>query len=158
MTLVQWLIPAAIVGAALAGLYLLLKKKPPPSDGGPPYRRRDLLSGPEQKLYGQLVEALQALGGSRVLLCKVRLSELLAVDTAADDAHHWHHELDTHVVDFLICSAGDVRPLVAVETTADGGDFLGRALGSTGIKLLRLDNAANLTPASLKQMLKNELG
>lgn len=154
----QWLALAAIAVLALAGLYLLLKSKPPAGDAGPPYRRRDLLNGDEQKLWGQLNEALQALGGGRVLVCKIRLSEILAVDTAADDAHHWHHELDTHLVAFLICAPGDLRPLLAVETAADQHGFLARTLGGAGIKLLHLDKPHTLTAAALKQMLKGELG
>ena len=154
----QWLGLAAIVVLALAGLYLLLKSKPPKRDAGPPYRRRELLSGDEQKLWGLLAEALQSLGGGRVLVCKIRLSEILAVDTAADDAHHWHHELDTHVVDFLILAPGDLRPLVAVETAAEEHGFLARALGSAGIKLLHLDKPQSRTAAALKQLLKSEFG
>ena len=43
----------------------------PPSDAGPPYRRRELLSGSQQKLYSQLAEALQALGGTSTIAAKL---------------------------------------------------------------------------------------
>lgn len=120
-------------------------------------RRRSLLAPHERSLY----ESLQMVAGEGTrVLAKVRLGDLVTVEGESQSPQrqaHWR-SAQRRGVDFLLCTADDYAPLLAIHVEgrkdrarrhARGDSILEDVLSSAGIPLLALDPADKADPAHL---------
>lgn len=120
-------------------------------------RRKSLLLPHECSLF----ESLQLIAGERVrVLTKVRLGDLVTVEGEAQSPQrqaHWR-SAQRRSVDFLLCTADDHAPLLAIQSEgkkdrgrrhARGDTILEDVLSSADIRLVVLDPAENTDPAHL---------
>ncbi len=122
-----------------------------------PYRRKDyLLTQGERAFYDVLCRALEA-DGHRVF-CKVRLGDLLWMPKGTDKRQsHWNRIQSKHV-DFVVCSAEALRPLVVIELddrSHERGDrqerdaFVDRALAAAGLPVMHVAARARYDAAQI---------
>jgi hypothetical protein len=120
-----------------------------------PYIRRGaLLSPAEQRFYARLYQAV----GTDVLICpKVRLADAVEV---RGDAMEWQaawNRIAAKHVDFLLITADEYRPLLAIQLD-DGAreaqqraEWLDRALVAAGLPILRLRVRSDYDPVALRR-------
>ena len=111
-----------------------------------PYRRKDyLLSQGERAFYDVLCRAVNA--DRHRVFCKVRLGDLLWMPKGTDKRQsHWNRIQSKHV-DFVVCSAEALRPLVVIELDdrsherserQERDSFVDRALAAAGLPILHV--------------------
>jgi hypothetical protein len=83
----------------------------PPADA-PPFKKKDwLLTKGEKVFYDALLQAV----GSQVHICpKVRLADLVWIPKCNDDRCSWLNKVDRMHIDFVLCRADSLSPLVAI--------------------------------------------
>ncbi len=108
-----------IIGAALKqlGLFNASPADAPLKDGKAlepsPLKRRDyLLTKGEAAFYQQLRLAIP---NGTVLIAKVRLLDLLYFPSGVQNRQSWQNRVQSKHIDFVVCDARDLRPLLAVE-------------------------------------------
>jgi very-short-patch-repair endonuclease len=143
----------------LAALFGIKEKASPaaPVSSGYPYALRNyLLTKAENSFYHVLKSALPA--GS-VIMCKVRLSDVLFVERNEGGKADWNRINQKHI-DFLICEEGALRPRLAIELddashqserAIDRDEFLVGALDAAGLPLLRIRAARTYVAQDLRR-------
>lgn len=75
-------------------------------------RNKYFLSKGEAAFYPQLRLAIPS---GTVLLAKVRLIDLLYLPPGAQNRQSWQNRVQSKHIDFVVCDARDLRPLLAIE-------------------------------------------
>lgn len=105
-----------------------------------PYQlRRPVLQAPERELLTRLQEAVN---DDYLVLCKVRIAEVVEV-TAIPRRAHWYqatNRISVGCFDFLLCDPQTLDPLCAIETepATEANAFLDELCTTIGLPLLRL--------------------
>ncbi len=78
-----------------------------------PFKRRDyLLTKGEAAFYHQLRLAIPS---GTVLIAKVRLIDLLYFPKGGKNRQSWQNRVQSKHIDFVVCDARELRPLLAIE-------------------------------------------
>ncbi len=122
-----------------------------------PYRRKDyLLSQGERAFYDVLCRAVDA--GRHRVFCKVRLEDLLSIPKGTENAQSHRNRVQSKHVDFVVCSADVLRPLVVIELDDRSHEredrrhrdaFVDRALAAAGLPILHMPARASYTVESV---------
>lgn len=129
----------------------------------PYYRRPSLLTPAERQFYLRLYQAI----GNEVLICpKVRLADVVDVrGDAIEWQASWNRIVAKHV-DFLLVTADDQQPLLAIELDDGSHDrpdrkardeWLDRALYAVGLPVLRIRVRRDYDPAALRREVEQKL-
>jgi hypothetical protein len=118
-----------------------------------PYRRAErLLTQEESNLFAALVRACNSLG---VVQCKVRLWDLLWIPKDTRKPEVWRNRVWHKYADFVVCRAGDLKPLAVValndQAAAARLDDLRMILKAAGIPMLGVDPAQSYDPGELRE-------
>jgi hypothetical protein len=123
----------------------------PPAEFALPYRRKDyLLTRGERVFYHTLGHCLDA--DRHRIFAKVRLLDLVWLPKGTTQRQSHRNRVQSKHVDFVICSADALRPLLVIELDDRSHDradrqerdaFVDAALRSAGLPLLRMKAAAN---------------
>lgn len=127
-----------------------------------PYRiRDDFLSAAELSLYGVLRLAV----GDRWAICpKVRLADIFFA--VGEQAQAWNNRTLSKHVDFLLCDARTMRPVLAVELDdrshtrphrQQRDEFEDRLFRSAGLPLVRMTPRANYSVDEVAAALRNAI-
>jgi very-short-patch-repair endonuclease len=129
-----------------------------------PYRKRPwLLSRGELAFYRVLV---QAVAGRWVIMCKVRLADLITCSERAWRTGHGGRISQKHL-DFVLCDGATTRVVLAVELddrSHEASDrkrrdaFLDRVLRVTGVRLIRFRARANYAANEIGVALRDAAG
>lgn len=150
---------AIIVFVVIVAAAILLKEKsggrkvvtelPVEGDESKYQKRQWLLDhGSEARFFGVLEAALA--GGKWRVMVQVPLSKLIEPRAGLDraTAQRCRNRIDRKTVDYVVCEAGTLRPVFAVELDGSSHDatkrkerdgFVERALEGAGVKLVRFD-------------------
>lgn len=137
-------------------------------DGPLPYRKREWIldSGSEASFYGVLEKACaEALGRPIRVMVQVPVSRLIEVEKGLPrgESQVWRNKIDRKSVDYVVCEAGSLRPLFAVELDGSSHDradrkerdsFVERALEGAGVGLMRVDRRGKVGVEEVIAMLK----
>jgi len=109
-----------------------------------PYRLRDDFLSPSELSY---FSVLRALVGSRVTICpKVRIADLLFVARPHENRAYFNRIAQRHV-DFVLCEASTMQPLLAIELDdsshdrperEDADEFLNSAFEAAALPVVRV--------------------
>lgn len=144
-------------------LFQLLGLLPKREQAELPYRVRDDFLSPTERSFYLSVTA--AVAGRGVVCPKVRLGDILF---AADQKNSWTHtnRINQKHVDFLICSPGTMRPLVAIElddsshqreSVRERDRFKDAAFAAAGLPLMRFAAKLNYEVTELARALSPHL-
>jgi hypothetical protein len=110
-----------------------------------PYRvKDDFLTNPERSFY----HVLELYLGSKAIICpKVGLKDFLFISKGAGNKYmHYFGRIAKKHIDFLICEAGTMRPICAIELddsshlnfkTQSRDDFVAKVYNDAGFPLIR---------------------
>jgi hypothetical protein len=125
-----------------------------------PYRPRDGLFTPTEARFLQALDA--AVGGSHRVFGKVRLADIVDVDSSVGRAA-WHsafNRISSKHVDFVVCDGDTLRLVAAIELDDASHDaprrqrrdhFLERALAAAGVSLVRVPVAREYDVPALRR-------
>lgn len=129
-----------------------------------PYRRKDwLLSKGERAFYEALCMAVDAKGHR--IFCKVRLADLLYMPKGVNKRQSHQNRVQSKHVDFVICSAQELRPLLVIELDDRSHEredrrqrdaFVDRALAAAGLPVWHVPAAAGYRVEELAERLRRE--
>ncbi|HYE03855.1 MAG TPA: DUF2726 domain-containing protein [Phycisphaerales bacterium] len=141
-----------------------------PASGEPlAYRRKDwLVSRAEKSFYGVLLQALPMLPEPAVVMAKVRLADLLYLPRDMDRSTRvsQQNRVNSKHVDFVLCAADTLRPLLAIEIDDSSHDaedrqerdsFVDAALQAAGLPLVRFDCKRGYSIQALAQPLQRAM-
>ena len=129
----------------------------PPTAELPPFKKKDwLLTKGEKAFYDALRQAV----GSAVVICpKVRLADLVWIPKGEKDRRTWLNRVDRKHIDFVLCRAGTLSPVLAIELD-DASHNSERAkkrdqvkddvLKAAGLPMLRVKAAGSYDPAKIR--------
>ncbi len=84
-----------------------------PARGPSPFKRApSLLSNGELAFYRSLRAAVPA---QTLIMAKVRLLDLINLPPGTPDRQSWNNRVQSKHVDFVLCDARDLRPLLVIE-------------------------------------------
>ncbi|MCL4199372.1 MAG: DUF2726 domain-containing protein [Phycisphaerales bacterium] len=131
-----------------------------------PYRRKDwLLTKGEKAFYDVLCMAVNV--NRHRIFCKVRLSDLLWLPKGAHEQQPHRNRIQSKHVDFVICSADALRPLLVIELDDRSHEredrrqrdaFVDRALGAAGLPILHVPARAAYDAAQIEAEVGRALG
>lgn len=131
-----------------------------------PYRRKDwLLTKGEKAFYDVLCMAVNV--NRHRIFCKVRLSDLLWLPKRAHEQQPRRNRIQSKHVDFVICSADALRPLLVIELDDRSHEredrrqrdaFVDRALGAAGLPILHVPARAAYDAAQIAAEVGRALG
>lgn len=110
-----------------------------------PYRLRDDFLSPAELTYYQVLKSV--LGSKAAVCAKVRLADLLFVSHTENFHAHFNRISPRHI-DFLICEASTMRPVLAIEVDDSSHSrsdrierdrFIDNAMAAAGFPLLRVE-------------------
>jgi hypothetical protein len=109
-----------------------------------PYRLTDQFLSPSELSYFRILRAV--LGSEAAICAKIRLADLLFVSTKDNYISHFNRLAPRHI-DFLVCEASTMQPLLAIELDdsshrrtkrQDRDRFLDEAFAAANFPLLRV--------------------
>lgn len=127
----------------------------PPSTEPLPYRVRDDFLSPAELSFFRVLQL--AAGGHVVIACKVNLGDMFFVAASSEKRAH-RNRIDRKHVDFLLCSAKTMRPLVGIELDdsshqradrVERDSFVNEVFAAAGLPLLRVAARATYSPQQL---------
>lgn len=109
-----------------------------------PYQLRRSILYPEESEFLMLLQ--QAVSNDYVILCKIRLADVVTV-TAIPRRTHWYqatNRLSAGCFDFLLCKPGTLEPVCAIEMEAanENNVFVDELCHTIGLPLVRLPREA----------------
>lgn len=124
-----------------------------------PYIRRTMLLAPAEQRF--LVRLFQAVGNEVVICPKVRLADVIEV---RGDAIEWQaawNRIAAKHIDFLLVTADDYQPLLAIELEDARGEnrdeWLERAVTAAGMPILRIRARTDYDPGALRREVEQHL-
>lgn len=147
-----------VIGLVAAAAFALKEKGAAPGAAAEPVREGDELQyqkrewlldhGSEARFFGVLEAALA--GGKWRVMVQVPLGRLIEPWAGLDrsTAQRCRNRIDRKIVDYVVCEAGTLRPVFAVELDGSSHDgakrkerdgFVEKALEGAGVKLVRFD-------------------
>lgn len=164
----------ALIGLALLVILALVavivarrrQKGAPPARTKLPYRLRDsLLTPAERSFYGVLCTEADAL--SLRVFAKVRLLDLFWLEREEEQMVLHRNKIQQKHVDFVLCDADRVAPVVAIELDdrshdrqdrRDRDDFVNRVFEDAGLPLLHFAAKSGYVAAEVRERLIWALG
>ncbi|HKQ47580.1 MAG TPA: DUF2726 domain-containing protein [Phycisphaerae bacterium] len=129
-----------------------------------PYTSREtLLSRGEAAFHGPLQEAV---GGQYLIMCKVRVADVLTC-TDADWRRGHGGAISQKHLDFVLCEPASTRIVLAIELDDRSHEaehrrrrdlFLNEALEVAGVRLLRVKARSNYSAAIIRTLLDAAIG
>ncbi|MCC6908620.1 MAG: DUF2726 domain-containing protein [Phycisphaerales bacterium] len=127
-----------------------------------PYRRKDwLLSKGERAFYEALCMAVDA--RAHRIFCKVRLADLVWLPKGVSKRQSHQNRIQSKHVDFVICSAEGLRPLLVIELDDRSHEredrrqrdaFVDRALAAAGLPVWHAPAAAGYRVEELAERVR----
>ncbi|RYD75269.1 MAG: DUF2726 domain-containing protein [Verrucomicrobiaceae bacterium] len=127
------------------------------------YSSRSILTPSERSFFGVLE---MAVGGRFHIFTKVRLADLLKVETRSGWRSHFNRIASKHV-DFVICEPGSLAVMCVVElddsshknASSKSSDlFKDHAFASAGVRLIRISVRRGYSVSDLKEQLFPVIG
>ena len=129
-----------------------------------PYEKNSsLLSPAERSFYGVLARAVD---GRYPIFAKVRLGDLLTISPGTPQFWRYRNRIDRKHVDFVLCAADDLTPVLAIElddtsherrSRRERDAFVDRALTAADVPILRVSAQRGYVPAELRTMIEGKL-
>jgi len=129
-----------------------------------PYRLRDDFLSPGELTFYRVVST--AVGGQATILTKVNLADIFFV-ARPNENHAYRNRIDRKHVDFLLCDAKTLRPLVGIELDdkshqrpqrQERDRFVDQVFEVAGLPLVRVPLRSSYSVAELTSTLKPHLG
>ncbi len=161
-TSMKWVL--VITGVILLAMLLGRMSRPEPKRQGFPFEQGlALLNLFEIDFFHILREAADA---SWYIACKPQLSEIITVRENADHRRVHLEQLESERVDFLLCDAETMAPLLAIELVDPASDrqdvrdrtaFLSRALRAARLPLLEVSIADSVDVEEVRAQIREKL-
>ena len=126
-----------------------------------PYRRQEqLLTNAESRFYRALAQAVE---DRLTIFAKVRIADLLVVDSGNGTGRGWFNRISNKHVDFVLCDADSLQVVTAIELVdashdrsdrVERDEFVDAAFRSAGLPLLRIPAQAKYNVGELRAKLE----
>lgn len=105
---VIWIVGAVLLVLSALFIVVLLRRF-----GPPPYRRAELLTRYEAAFYKELRRCAERRGLH--VLAKVRMADLISVQSGTRDYQSWFNRISQKHADFVLCDPKDLEAALVVE-------------------------------------------
>lgn len=146
------------VSSLLWNREIRIGKAPPPRpvDGRYPFRKVEaVLAESEMQIFRTIQHEV---GESRLVLAKVRLADALTIPKGVDRRDFLLNLAGGKRIDFLVCDAQSLAPLVSIQMLArnedDNNELVSEIHASAGMPFLQLPNKKAFEPGELAELIR----
>jgi hypothetical protein len=128
-------------------------------DGPPPYQRRGVLLAQGEIGFFRALHA--AAGDDWLVFSRVRLSDVLAVRSRAQQSRLWHRRIAGQQLDYVLCDKNTLEVKLAIQFVRSPNlqsEFLALALAAAGLPLLQLEFEEKYEAPALRKEIEAALG